>query len=134
MITLGLGGGEGRKGHSARHLFFRPFSISPKRGGKREGGSPDITRPFFEFLIRERRKTDQYNLLAYILSGTKGEEKGGSSPKTPPPYFTGRMSGEIVLIRKEEQRQQQYLAGFGQWVTVFQGVIERRGKEGRRSL
>jgi branched-chain amino acid transport system permease protein len=95
-----------------------------------------INSPFGEVLkaIRENEpraislgyKTDQYKLLAYILSGTLATDV----------HWT--MSGEIVLMTLVGGlgtvfgpvvgafviiAMQQYLAGFGQWVTVIQGVI-----------
>src|SRR6202790_5233256 len=87
-----------------------------------------INSPFGEVLkaIRENEpraislgyKTDQYKLMAYILSGTMSGEivlmtlVGGLGT------VFGPVVGAFVIIA-----MQQYLAGFGQWVTVIQGVI-----------
>src|SRR5215475_2473517 len=78
-----------------------------------------INSPFGEVLksIRENEqraislgyKTDQYKLLAFILSGTLAGGLG---------TVFGPVVGAFVIIA-----MQQYLAGFGQWVTVIQGVI-----------
>jgi branched-chain amino acid transport system permease protein len=111
-----------------------------------------INSPFGEVLksIRENEqraislgyKTDQYKLLAYILSGTLGGFAGSlkvfvaQNASLTDVHWT--MSGEIVLMTLVGGlgtvfgpvvgafviiAMQQYLAGFGQWVTVIQGVI-----------
>ncbi|KZD24311.1 branched-chain amino acid ABC transporter permease [Tardiphaga robiniae] len=111
-----------------------------------------INSPFGEVLkaIRENEpravslgyKTDQYKLLAYILSGTLAGFAGAlkvfvaQNASLTDVHWT--MSGEIVLITLVGGlgtlfgpvvgafviiAMQQYLAGFGQWVTVIQGVI-----------
>jgi branched-chain amino acid transport system permease protein len=111
-----------------------------------------INSPFGEVLksIRENEqraislgyKTDQYKLLAYILSGTIAGFAGAlkvfvaQNASLTDVHWT--MSGEIVLITLVGGlgtlfgpvvgafviiAMQQYLAGFGQWVTVIQGVI-----------
>src|SRR6202008_4919863 len=111
-----------------------------------------INSPFGEVLkaIRENEpraislgyKTDQYKLLAYILSGTiagfAGSLKGFVAQKASLTAVPSSMSGEIVLRTLGGAlgtvfgpvvgafviiAMQQYLAGFGQWVTVIQGVI-----------
>ena len=111
-----------------------------------------INSPFGEVLksIRENEqraislgyKTDQYKLLAYILSGTLAGFAGSlkvfvaQNASLTDVHWT--MSGEIVLITLVGGlgtlfgpvvgafviiAMQQYLAGFGQWVTVIQGGI-----------
>src|SRR6185437_14086174 len=80
-----------------------------------------INSPFGEVLkaIRENEpraislgyKTDQYKLLAFILSGTIAGFAGALK-------VFGPVVGAFVIIA-----MQQYLAGFGQWVTVIQGGI-----------
>ncbi|MDB5549688.1 MAG: transporter permease [Tardiphaga sp.] len=111
-----------------------------------------INSPFGEVLksIRENEqraislgyKTDQYKLLAYILSGTLAGFAGSlkvfvaQNASLTDVHWT--MSGEIVLITLVGGlgtlfgpvvgafviiAMQQYLAGFGQWVTVIQGAI-----------
>jgi branched-chain amino acid transport system permease protein len=111
-----------------------------------------INSPFGEVLkaIRENEpraislgyKTDQYKLLAFILSGTLAGFAGSlkvfvaQNASLTDVHWT--MSGEIVLITLVGGlgtlfgpvvgafviiAMQQYLAGFGQWVTVIQGVI-----------
>jgi branched-chain amino acid transport system permease protein len=111
-----------------------------------------INSPFGEVLkaIRENEpravslgyKTDQYKLLAYILSGSLAGFAGAlkvfvaQNASLTDVHWT--MSGEIVLITLVGGlgtlfgpvvgafviiAMQQYLAGFGQWVTVIQGVI-----------
>jgi branched-chain amino acid transport system permease protein len=111
-----------------------------------------INSPFGEVLkaIRENEpravslgyKTDQYKLLAYILSGTLAGFAGSlkvfvaQNASLTDVHWT--MSGEIVLMTLVGGlgtifgpvvgafviiAMQQYLAGFGQWVTVIQGVI-----------
>ena len=111
-----------------------------------------IHSPFGEVLkaIRENEpraislgyKTDQYKLLAYILSGTIAGFAGSlkvfvaQNASLTDVHWT--MSGEIVLMTLVGGlgtvfgpvvgafviiAMQQYLAGFGQWVTVIQGVI-----------
>jgi branched-chain amino acid transport system permease protein len=111
-----------------------------------------INSPFGEVLkaIRENEpraislgyKTDQYKLLAFILSGTLAGFAGAlkvfvaQNASLTDVHWT--MSGEIVLITLVGGlgtlfgpvvgafviiAMQQYLAGFGQWVTVIQGVI-----------
>ena len=87
-------------------------------------------------------KTDQYKLLAFILSGTIAGFAGSlkvfvaQNASLTDVHWT--MSGEIVLMTLVGGlgtvfgpvvgafviiAMQQYLAGFGQWVTVIQGVI-----------
>src|SRR3954467_11717295 len=111
-----------------------------------------INSPFGEVLksIRENEqraislgyKTDQYKLLAYILSGTLAGFAGSlkvfvaQNASLTDVHWT--MSGEVVLMTLVGGlgtvfgpvvgafviiAMQQYLAGFGQWVTVIQGVI-----------
>src|ERR1700744_776755 len=111
-----------------------------------------INSPFGEVLksIRENEqraislgyKTDHYKLLAFILSGTLGGFAGAlkvfvaQNASLTDVHWT--MSGEIVLMTLVGGlgtvfgpvvgafiiiAMQQYLAGFGQWVTVIQGVI-----------
>lgn len=111
-----------------------------------------INSPFGEVLkaIRENEpravslgyKTDQYKLLAFILSGTLAGFAGAlkvfvaQNASLTDVHWT--MSGEIVLMTLVGGlgtvfgpvvgafviiAMQQYLAGFGQWVTVIQGVI-----------
>jgi branched-chain amino acid transport system permease protein len=111
-----------------------------------------INSPFGEVLkaIRENEpraislgyKTDQYKLLAFILSGTLAGFAGAlkvfvaQNASLTDVHWT--MSGEIVLITLVGGlgtlfgpvvgafviiAMQQYLAGFGQWVTVIQGGI-----------
>src|ERR1700727_75879 len=111
-----------------------------------------INAPFGEVLkaIRENEpraislgyKTDQYKLLAYILSGTlagfAGALKVFVAQNASLTDVHWSMSGEIVLMTLVGGlgtvfgpvvgafviiAMQQYLAGFGQWVTVIQGVI-----------
>jgi branched-chain amino acid transport system permease protein len=111
-----------------------------------------INSPFGEVLkaIRENEpraislgyKTDQYKLVAYILSGTLAGLAGSlkvfvaQNASLTDVHWT--MSGEIVLMTLVGGlgtifgpvvgafviiAMQQYLAGFGQWVTVIQGVV-----------
>ena len=111
-----------------------------------------INSPFGEVLksIRENEpraislgyKTDHYKLLAYILSGTLAGFGGSlkvfvaQNASLTDVHWT--MSGEIVLMTLVGGlgtifgpvagafiivAMQQYLAGFGQWVTVIQGAI-----------
>jgi branched-chain amino acid transport system permease protein len=111
-----------------------------------------INSPFGEVLksIRENEpraislgyKTDQFKLLAYIISGTLAGLAGSlkvfvaQNASLTDVHWT--MSGEIVLMTLVGGlgtvfgpvvgafviiAMQQYLAGFGQWVTVIQGVI-----------
>jgi len=111
-----------------------------------------VNSPFGEVLkaIRENEpraislgyKTDHYKLLAFILSGTLAGFAGSlkvfvaQNASLTDVHWT--MSGEIVLITLVGGlgtmfgpvvgafviiAMQQYLAGFGQWVTVIQGVI-----------
>jgi branched-chain amino acid transport system permease protein len=111
-----------------------------------------INSPFGEVLksIRENEqraislgyKTDQYKLVAYILSGTLAGFAGSlkvfvaQNASLTDVHWT--MSGEIVLMTLVGGlgtvfgpvvgafviiAMQQYLAGFGQWVTVIQGGI-----------
>lgn len=111
-----------------------------------------INSPFGEVLkaIRENEpraislgyKTDQYKLLAFILSGTLAGFAGSlkvfvaQNASLTDVHWT--MSGEIVLMTLVGGlgtifgpvvgafiiiAMQQYLAGFGQWVTVIQGAI-----------
>lgn len=111
-----------------------------------------INSPFGEVLkaIRENEpravslgyKTDQYKLVAYILSGTiagfAGSLKVFVAQNASLTDVHWSMSGEIVLMTLVGGlgtvfgpvvgafviiAMQQYLAGFGQWVTVIQGVI-----------
>jgi branched-chain amino acid transport system permease protein len=111
-----------------------------------------INSPFGEVLkaIRENEpraislgyKTDHYKLMAYILSGTLAGLAGSlkvfvaQNASLTDVHWT--MSGEIVLMTLVGGlgtifgpvigafiiiAMQQYLAGFGQWVTVIQGVV-----------
>jgi branched-chain amino acid transport system permease protein len=111
-----------------------------------------IHSPFGEVLksIRENEqraislgyKSDQYKLLAYILSGTLAGLAGAvkvfvaQNASLTDVHWT--MSGELVLMTLVGGlgtvfgpvvgafviiAMQQYLAGFGQWVTVIQGTI-----------
>ncbi|MDQ8729846.1 branched-chain amino acid ABC transporter permease [Bradyrhizobium sp. LHD-71] len=111
-----------------------------------------INSPFGEVLksIRENEpraislgyRTDQYKLLAFILSGTLAGLAGAvkvlvaQNASLTDVHWT--MSGEVVLIVLLGGlgtifgpvvgafiiiAMQQYLAGFGQWVLVIQGVI-----------
>jgi branched-chain amino acid transport system permease protein len=111
-----------------------------------------INSPFGEVLksIRENEpraislgyKTDQYKLLAFILSGTLAGFAGSlkvfvaQNASLTDVHWT--MSGEIVLMTLVGGlgtvfgpvvgafviiAMQQYLASFGQWVTVIQGAI-----------
>lgn len=111
-----------------------------------------VNSPFGEVLksIRENEpraislgyKTDQYKLLAFILSGTLAGVAGAvkvfvaQNASLTDVHWT--MSGEVVLMTLVGGlgtsfgpvvgafviiAMQQYLAGFGQWVTVIQGAI-----------
>jgi branched-chain amino acid transport system permease protein len=111
-----------------------------------------INSPFGEVLksIRENEqraislgyKTDQYKLVAFILSGTiagfAGSLKVFVAQNASLTDVHWSMSGEIVLMTLVGGlgtvfgpvvgafiiiAMQQYLAGFGQWVQVIQGVI-----------
>src|ERR1700692_1884123 len=111
-----------------------------------------INSPFGEVLkaIRENEpraislgyKTEQYKLMAYILSGTlaglAGSLKVFVAQNASLTDVEVAMSGQIVLMTLVGGlgtvfgpvvgafviiAMQQYLAGFGQWVTVIQGVI-----------
>src|SRR5260370_4556908 len=111
-----------------------------------------INSPFGEVLkaIRENEpraislgyKTDQYKLLAYILSGTlagfAGSLKVFVAQNASLTDVHWSMSGEIVLmtlfgwpgtvfgpllVHFVIIAMQQYLAGFGPWVAVIQGAI-----------
>lgn len=111
-----------------------------------------INSPFGEILksIRENEqraislgyKTDQYKLLAFILSGTlaglAGAIKVFVTQNASLTDVHWSMSGEAVLMTLVGGlgtvfgpvvgafmiiAMQQYLAGFGQWVTVIQGAI-----------
>src|SRR5579864_4110200 len=111
-----------------------------------------INSPFGEVLksIRENEpraislgyKTDQYKLLAYILSGTLAGFAGALKvfvvQNASLSDVEVAMSGEIVLMTLVGGlgtifgpvvgafaivAMQQYLAGFGSWVTVIQGSI-----------
>jgi branched-chain amino acid transport system permease protein len=111
-----------------------------------------IKSPFGEVLksIRENEqraislgyKTDHYKLLAFVLSGTlagfAGTLKVFVAQNASLTDVHWSMSGEIVLMTLVGGlgtvfgpvvgafvmiAMQQYLAGFGQWVTVIQGVI-----------
>src|ERR1700676_1159435 len=111
-----------------------------------------INSPFGEVLkaIRENEpraislgyKTDQYKLLAYILSGTlsgfAGSLKVFVAQNAALTDVEVAMSGQIVLMTLVGGlgsvfgpvvgafvivAMQQYLSGLGQWVTVIQGVI-----------
>ena len=87
-------------------------------------------------------RTDQYKLLAFILSGTLAGLAGAvkavvvQNASLTDVHWT--MSGEVVLMVLLGGlgtifgpvvgafviiAMQQYLAGFGQWVLVIQGVI-----------
>ena len=111
-----------------------------------------INSPFGEVLkaIRENEpraislgyRTDQYKFLAFILSGTLAGFAGAlkvfvaQNASLTDVHWT--MSGEVVLMTLVGGlgtifgpvvgafviiAMQQYLAGFGQWVTVIQGAI-----------
>ena len=111
-----------------------------------------INSPFGEVLksIRENEpraislgyRTDQYKFLAFVLSGTlagfAGALKVFVAQNASLTDVHWSMSGEIVLMTLVGGlgtifgpvvgafviiAMQQYLAGFGQWVTVIQGVI-----------
>ncbi len=111
-----------------------------------------INSPFGEILksIRENEqraislgyKTDQYKFVAFVLSGTlagfAGSLKVFVAQNASLTDVHWSMSGEIVLMTLVGGlgtvfgpvvgafiiiAMQQYLAGFGQWVTVIQGVI-----------
>jgi branched-chain amino acid transport system permease protein len=111
-----------------------------------------INSPFGEVLkaIRENEpraislgyKTDQYKLLAYILSGTlaglAGSLKVFVAQNASLTDVEVAMSGEIVLMTLVGGlgtvfgpvvgafvivAMQQYLSGLGSWVTVIQGVV-----------
>jgi branched-chain amino acid transport system permease protein len=111
-----------------------------------------INSPFGEVLksIRENEqraislgyKTDQYKMLAFILSGTlagfAGALKVFVAQNASLTDVHWSMSGEIVLMTLVGGlgtvfgpvvgafvivAMQQYLAGFGQWVQVIQGAI-----------
>jgi branched-chain amino acid transport system permease protein len=111
-----------------------------------------INSPFGEVLkaIRENEpraislgyKTERYKLMAYILSGTlagfAGSLKVFVAQNASLTDVQWQMSGEIVLMTLVGGlgtvfgpvvgafviiAMQQYLASFGQWVTVIQGVI-----------
>src|ERR1700719_3621297 len=111
-----------------------------------------INSPFGEVLkaIRENEpraislgyKTEQYKLLAYILSGTlaglAGSLKVFVAQNASLTDVEVAVSGQIVLMTLVGGlgtvfgpvvgafviiAMQQYLAGFGQWVTVIQGAI-----------
>jgi branched-chain amino acid transport system permease protein len=111
-----------------------------------------INSPFGEVLkaVRENEpraislgyKTDQYKLLAYILSGTlaglAGSLKVFVAQNASLTDVEVSMSGLIVLMTLVGGlgtvfgpvfgafvivAMQQYLAGFGQWVTVIQGCV-----------
>jgi branched-chain amino acid transport system permease protein len=111
-----------------------------------------INSPFGEILksIRENEqraislgyKTDQYKWVAFVLSGTlagfAGSLKVFVAQNASLTDVHWSMSGEIVLMTLVGGlgtvfgpvvgafiiiAMQQYLAGFGQWVTVIQGVI-----------
>ena len=111
-----------------------------------------INSPFGEVLkaIRENEpraislgyRTDRYKLMAFVLSATFAGVAGATKAivfqlaSLTDVHWT--MSGEIVLMTLVGGlgtifgpvvgafviiAMQQYLAGFGQWVTVIQGVI-----------
>jgi branched-chain amino acid transport system permease protein len=111
-----------------------------------------INSPFGEVLksIRENEqraislgyRTDQYKFLAFVLSGTLAGFAGSlkvfvaQNASLTDVHWT--MSGEVVLMTLVGGlgtifgpvvgafviiAMQQYLAGFGQWVTVIQGAI-----------
>jgi len=111
-----------------------------------------INSPFGEVLksIRENEqraislgyKTDQYKFMAFVLSGTlagfAGALKVFVAQNASLTDVHWSQSGEIVLMTLVGGlgtvfgpvvgafvivAMQQYLAGFGQWVTVIQGVI-----------
>jgi branched-chain amino acid transport system permease protein len=111
-----------------------------------------INSPFGEVLkaIRENEpraislgyRTDQYKFLAFVLSGTlagfAGSLKVFVAQNASLTDVHWSMSGEVVLMTLVGGlgtifgpvigafviiAMQQYLAGFGQWVTVIQGAI-----------
>lgn len=111
-----------------------------------------INSPFGEILksIRENEpravslgyRTNHYKLLAFILSGTlagfAGSLKVFVSQNASLTDVHWSMSGEVVLITLVGGlgtifgpvvgafaiiAMQQYLAGFGQWVTIIQGAV-----------
>src|SRR6202158_5412778 len=111
-----------------------------------------VNSPFGEVLkaIRENEqraislgyKTDQYKLLAFVLSGTlaglAGAVKVLVAQNASLTDVHWSMSGEVVLMTLVGGLgtvfgpvagafvivgMQQYLAGYGQWVTIIQGVI-----------
>jgi branched-chain amino acid transport system permease protein len=111
-----------------------------------------INSPFGEVLkaIRENEpraislgyRTDQYKFLAFVLSGTlagfAGALKVFVAQNASLTDVHWSMSGEVVLMTLVGGlgtifgpvvgafaiiAMQQYLAGFGQWVTVIQGSI-----------
>ena len=111
-----------------------------------------VNSPFGEVLksIRENEpraislgyRTDQYKLLAFVLSGTlagfAGSLKAIVAQNASLTDATWQMSGEIVLMTLIGGlgtffgpvvgafiivAMQQYLASLGQWVTVIQGAI-----------
>jgi branched-chain amino acid transport system permease protein len=111
-----------------------------------------INSPFGEVLksIRENEpraislgyKTDQYKFLAFVLSGAlagfAGSLKVFVAQNASLTDVHWSMSGEIVLMTLVGGlgtvfgpvvgafvmiAMQQYLAGFGQWVTVIQGAV-----------
>src|SRR5436305_346867 len=111
-----------------------------------------INSPFGEVLkaIRENEpraislgyRTDQYKFLAFVLSGTlagfAGSLKVFVAQNASLTDVHWSMSGEVVLMTLVGGlgtifgpvvgafaiiAMQQYLAGYGQWVTVIQGVI-----------
>ena len=111
-----------------------------------------INSPFGEVLkaIRENEqraislgyKTDQYKFLAFVLSGSLAGLAGAMqvfvAQNASLPDVPWTMSGEVVLMTLVGGlgtvfgpvvgafviiAMQQYLAGFGQWVTVIQGAI-----------
>ncbi len=130
--------------------------VAPRRLATAMGGEFVLGRiinsPFGEVLksIRENEqraislgyKTDEYKLLAFILSGTlagfAGSLKVFVAQNASLTDVHWSMSGEIVLMTLVGGlgtlfgpvagafviiAMQQYLASFGQWVTVIQGAI-----------
>src|SRR6476620_11120289 len=87
-----------------------------------------INSPFGEVLkaIRENEpraislgyRTDQYKFLAFVLSGTLAGFAGSLKVFGGLGTIFGPVVGAFVIIA-----MQQYLASFGQWVTVIQGAI-----------
>ena len=99
-------------------------------------------QPVIESAISLGYRTDQYKFLAFVLSGTlagfAGSLKVFVAQNASLTDVHWSMSGEIVLMTLVGGlgtvfgpvvgafviiAMQQYLAGFGQWVTVIQGSI-----------